>query len=482
MSEKGSLQDAADNDRILTAQLGRVFDSLPAIFYYNVPGIVVFGVILVLAGPQLGSVSWTQVAVATAVQSVGAVSAFVLYRHRRQELANLLQAERRLLFLQLVVGLCWGLVGWIYWRNGCPANNAAIAMGLFVNTWSTTFCRSAHRKMLFVGILVPAAVIAVRFASAPGFIAGAMLVCEPFWIVYILYVGLGSYRHVCAFFHVNFINEDMSAQLRKARDLALEEKMAAEAANTAKSKFIAGMSHELRTPLNAILGFSEIIAGQALGSSSKQYASYAQDIHDAGSHLLSLINDLLDVAKIEAGRMEIDPRPLDLAYALEGVERIIRDRAEAKHQQLAFAIDRATPSLVADERAFKQIVLNLVSNAVKYTQDGGHITVRCCKGADDGVQLCVADDGPGIAADKLEKIFQPFSQADNRYNRQSGGTGLGLSLVRGLVGLHKGRVWVESVVGQGTRMFVLFPARINENILGGVRPYQIGISCGKKPQ
>ena len=174
-----------------------------------------------------------------------------------------------------------------------------------------------------------------------------------------------------------FANEDLTDALRVARDDALRKRFEAEAANASKTIFLANMSHELRTPLNAILGFSDIIAEQSFGPAMDRYSEYARDIHNSGAHLLSLINDLLDVAKIEAGKMEIDPQPLDPAPLLESVHRLMGSRAAAKGQVLDFDLGENMRQIIADPRAIKQIVLNLVSNAVKFTPDGGRIQVRC---------------------------------------------------------------------------------------------------------
>jgi two-component system cell cycle sensor histidine kinase PleC len=218
------------------------------------------------------------------------------------------------------------------------------------------------------------------------------------------------------------------------------------------------MSHELRTPLNAILGFSEIIARECLGPvGSPRYKEYAGDIHNSGAHLLSLINDLLDVAKIEAGRMEIEPQIIETARTLESALKFVGARARDRRQQLTVAVADEALILYADERALKQIVINLVSNAVKFTHDGGSIDVSAKRNNAGDFELTVADNGPGIPAEKVGRIFKPFSRVDNRYDSENSGTGLGLALVRGLAELHGGRAWMESEEGTGTRVHVVLP-------------------------
>jgi two-component system cell cycle sensor histidine kinase PleC len=261
-----------------------------------------------------------------------------------------------------------------------------------------------------------------------------------------------------------FSHEDLSRELEEARDEALLKRAEAEAANASKTAFLANISHELRTPLNAILGFSELIARECLGPvGSPRYKEYASDIHSSGTHLLSLINDLLDVAKIEAGRMEVEPQMVETQRTLEGALKFVMSRARDRGQTLTIAVDQSAAVLYADERALKQIVINLVSNAVKFTQDGGRIDVSAKRNSQGDFELIVADNGPGISRDKIDRVFKPFSQADNRYDRQSGGTGLGLALVRGLCELHGGRAWIESEPGKGTRAIVVLPAKVSKS-------------------
>jgi two-component system cell cycle sensor histidine kinase PleC len=191
-----------------------------------------------------------------------------------------------------------------------------------------------------------------------------------------------------------------------------------------------------------------------------RYSEYARDIHHSGDHLLSLINDLLDVAKIEAGKMEIEAKPIDPRHVMDAIGRIMASRFAARGQHFSMALAPDLPLLVADERALKQMLLNLVSNAAKFTPPGGHIALTCGMGPQGGMEFCVDDDGPGIPPEKLARVFQPFSQIDNRFDREAGGTGLGLALVQGLVQLHGGSARLESRPGHGTRAYLYFPATL----------------------
>jgi len=264
------------------------------------------------------------------------------------------------------------------------------------------------------------------------------------------------YVTVC-FVLARAVREDRGRQIETRRRLA-EALADARAANTAKSKFLAAMSHELRTPLNAILGFSEVIATQTLGPvGSVKYLEYAKDIHFSGNHLLNLINDVLDLAKIEAGKIEIDRQMLDPCSLLEAAIRMTTPRAQAGGVKLDSAIETRDLVLFADERAATQALLNVVTNAVKFNQPGGTVHVELTRSTAGGVRFVVRDDGPGIPADQIDRLFEPFEQGENGYSKGKNGTGLGLAIVRSLMKVHGGHVWIESQVGEGTTVYLEFP-------------------------
>ena len=255
------------------------------------------------------------------------------------------------------------------------------------------------------------------------------------------------------------ITLDITADVRHETEL-LAAREAAEEANQAKSRFLAAMSHELRTPLNAILGFSEIMRDGTLfpqlGERGREYVGY---IHSSGRHLLDLINDILDISKIEAGNMQIDPTRVPTASAVDGACRMLRERAERNGLTVRIEVEAEIPDLWADPRAVKQILYNLLSNAIKFTPRGGSVTVTAASAAAGAeVLLVVADTGSGIPVDQMDRVLKPFEQLDNRYTRARGGTGLGLSLVQGLVGLHGGRLTIESEIGVGSTVSVALPA------------------------
>ena len=231
-----------------------------------------------------------------------------------------------------------------------------------------------------------------------------------------------------------------------------------EVANQHKSEFLANMSHELRTPLNAIIGFSEVLNEEMFGDVNAKQREYLLDIHSSGHHLLSLINDILDLSKIEAGRMELDLSSFNLAMLLDNTTTLVRERALRQGLTLTLDVPEGIADWVADTRKLKQVVINLLSNAVKFTPAGGRVTLRA-RVLDHAVEIAVVDTGVGIAADQQALVFEEFRQAGGDYLRKSEGTGLGLSLAKRFVELHGGSMRVESAPGQGSTFAFILPQR-----------------------
>jgi len=241
----------------------------------------------------------------------------------------------------------------------------------------------------------------------------------------------------------------------------LEEKgRQLEAASQHKSEFLANMSHELRTPLNAIIGFSEVLSDRMFGELNDKQAEYLKDIYASGTHLLSLINDILDLSKIEAGRMELEVTDFDLPQAIDNALTLVRERAGRRGIRLESTIDERLGEVRADERKIRQVVLNLLSNAIKFTPEGGRIEVAAVpKGG--SVEVSVSDTGVGIAPEDQEAVFEEFRQVGTSAAKQEG-TGLGLALCRKFVELHGGGIRVLSEVGRGSTFTFTIPVRRGE--------------------
>jgi PAS domain S-box-containing protein len=258
------------------------------------------------------------------------------------------------------------------------------------------------------------------------------------------------------------IRTDITELKRRERAL-FEAKEAAEGANRAKSEFLANISHELRTPLNAIIGFSELIVAETLGPISKPYREYMQDVLNSGRHLLEVINDILDLAKAEAGQLDLNQEELDLKDLVGGVLRLMRERAMRNRLDLSAKLAPTLPPLRADPRKLRQILLNLISNAIKFTPAGGSVTVSAIREPGGGdLLLCVSDTGIGIAPDDIATALRPFGQVDGTLSRKYEGTGLGLPLTRAMVELHGGEISIESQIDRGTSVVVRLPAALFE--------------------
>ncbi|MCA1403405.1 PAS domain-containing sensor histidine kinase [Ensifer sp. IC3342] len=270
----------------------------------------------------------------------------------------------------------------------------------------------------------------------------------------------------CEMTPVRDAEDRLTAIVVQSRDVSEEARLRAEAtakaayaesANDAKTRFLAAVSHELRTPLNAILGFSDVLAGEYFGKlENDRQREYVSLIHKSGAHLLSVVNTMLDMSKIEAGRYELVPEPFRVADAVAACEAMLSHQAREKGVRLASRVTRAVGEINADQRAFQQILINLVGNAIKFTDQGGLVTIDAeIDGA--ALKLTVSDTGIGIAEDKLQMLGQPFVQIQNDYTRRYEGTGLGLSLVKGLVTLHGGNVSIRSSEGEGTVVVISIP-------------------------
>ncbi len=253
---------------------------------------------------------------------------------------------------------------------------------------------------------------------------------------------------------VRDVSERMNyeAALRQAKEEA-------DAANRSKSQFLATMSHELRTPLNAIIGFAEVMQSEVMGPiGNERYRTYITDIHVSGTHLLQLINDILDLSKAETGKQELSEDSVDVAEIARATARVCRGSIEQAKLNVAIDMPPGLPRLRADERMIRQVLFNLIGNAVKFTPAGGHIAISGRLDPDSGITISVTDSGIGIATQDLARVLEPFVQVDNALSRRHTGTGLGLPAVKAIMQLHGGRLELSSSLGAGTTATVIFPA------------------------
>lgn len=270
----------------------------------------------------------------------------------------------------------------------------------------------------------------------------------------IIVVRDGRYVGICSGIAVL---DRVAEQAREQAEALSAARDAAEVASRAKSAFLANVSHELRTPLNAILGFSELIRLGIHGAMLGKYVDYANDIWNSGQMLLELINELLDLSKAEAGRLELCEEEFEVHVAVAECFRMVHERARSMGHRLTFSAGGGLPALQADRRMIRQMLLNLLSNAIKFTPPGGSISVDARLLADRAFELTVGDNGIGIAPGDIARVLEPFTQIDNKHNRKYEGTGLGLPLVKRLVELHGGVLTIDSELGAGTRVVIRFP-------------------------
>ena len=255
------------------------------------------------------------------------------------------------------------------------------------------------------------------------------------------------------------IISDITQRKRMEKDL-LAAKVKAEDANRAKSMFLANMSHELRTPLNAVIGFAEIIKNELLGAINEpRYREYAADIHSSGNHLLRVINDILDMTKVEAGTYQLREDVCDVAKVVGDAVASVRNLAIQHELTVRVEVPDDIPFLFADERCLRQMLVNFLSNAIKFTPKGGDVTVSARLEPDGAIALAVVDTGIGMAEDAIPQALTPFQQLEGSHGRKYEGTGLGLSLIKAMLDLHEGSLHVDSKLGAGTTVTAQFPPR-----------------------
>lgn len=312
--------------------------------------------------------------------------------------------------------------------------------------------------IVLAGTIPMTAALVLRFGMMDNTFYWALAAMAVGVHLYFLVLMTGLNSTVRAMLGYRAEKDALIAELEQAKSISDGARRRAEEANLAKSRFLATMSHELRTPLNAILGFSEVMKTEILGAHSvPTYKDYAADIHSSGQHLLNLINEILDLSRIEAGRYDLNEEPVTLADIAEDCHRLLKLKANNKSIEISEDFAEGLPQLWADERALRQICLNLLSNAVKFTPRGGMVTVRIGASRDGGQFLAIRDTGPGIPEEEIPRVLSTFGQGSLAHETAEGGTGLGLPIVKNLVDLHGGTFELNSKLRQGTEVVATFP-------------------------
>jgi len=370
----------------------------------------------------------------------------------------------RIAAANLFVIASWSSLGLWLWLKGDTNSNHIMIELLLAATFAahaaiTGSCRMIARPALVLYLVVLTAVpLQGLFVPATFTRSAFMVALAPLYVGFVALISRRNRKRARAAIMLAQERDTLMAELVMAKLESDRGREQAEAANLAKSQFLANMSHELRTPLNAILGFSEIISSRIFAKDDERTVEYANLIHSSGKHLLALINDILDLAKIEAGRWQLQEAEVNLHSIAADALQQVRWRAQNDHIVLENAVDPDLETVHADERSLKQILLNLLSNAVKFTPENGTVRIFARRHVDGGMLVGVSDTGIGIAPQDQAKVFDSFGQGKHDVAIADKGTGLGLTIVKGLAEAHGGTVRLESEVGVGTTVTLRLPA------------------------
>ncbi len=356
-----------------------------------------------------------------------------------------------------VFAVGWTSMGYFLWAPDGDLNHLLIIMLLACTLAGNAALAGASKPLSIVAFAIYGTALVVTPLRAGDLLYGGISVLAVVFVFYLGYMASQIYNTARDMLLLRNDKSELIAALAHAKTESDGARERAETANRAKSQFLANMSHELRTPLNAILGFSELIETRAFANNPEKHYEYAGMIHDSGQHLLTLINDILDLARIEAGSLVLQETEVDLATLIADVVRLMTHRAETSGSRIRIQTAADLPNLFADERALKQILLNLVSNAVKFTPEGGTVDVFAELEPGGGVCFGVSDTGIGIAQEDQARVFQNFGQGRHDVAILDKGTGLGLPIAKGLAEAHGAHIALYSRVGHGTRVTVSIP-------------------------
>ena len=425
---------------------------------------------------SLASMFWAPVAEAIAWLLMIIFSKVVLLEYCRR-FVNTPRAEinldywhRRLLITELGHGLVWAGFALVGIGTTDASSHVFIFASLIVILAIRMTFASTVLPILYMGTVPMLVAVVTRLLMLEHPFYWAMASMAVGVHVYFIFLAKGLNATALAMLEFRAEKDALIAELEQEKATSDEARRRAEGANVAKSRFLATMSHELRTPLNAILGFSEVMKSEILGPlENKSYKEYSGNIHDSGRHLLHLINEILDLSRIEAGRYELHEEPVRLTDIAEDCHRLLKLRAEHKGLLIELDFEDQLAQIWVDERAMRQICLNLLSNALKFTPRGGRIIVRVAAGPGGRQIMAVKDTGPGIPKEEIPKVMQAFGQGSLAYQTAEGGTGLGLPIVKNLVELHGGEFELRSELRKGTEAIVSLPA---SRVLASMPPLQ----------
>jgi len=378
--------------------------------------------------------------------------------------------RQKLVSLEFLHGIAWACVAFVGINSSEPAAHMLVFAAVVVVIAIRVMFASSVMSIVYAGTVPLTVALLSRFIylDNPFYFTLASLACGVH--VYFIFLANGLTSTFGTMLEFRAKKDLLIAELEEAKAISDSARARAESASMSKSRFLATMSHELRTPLNAILGFSEVMDKEIMGPlENKMYKEYVGNIHDSGQHLLKLINEILDLSRIEAGKYELVERDIMLSDMARDCNNLLLLKASGKHINFVTEYAEDLAPIWADEKAVRQICLNLLSNAVKFTPQHGTITTSV-GGTENGEQfLCITDSGPGIPENEMPKIMQAFGQGSLAHENAEGGTGLGLPIVKNLIELHGGRLELTSVLRKGTTATVFFPPK---RVLATVAPLQ----------
>ena len=368
---------------------------------------------------------------------------------------------------ELMQGVFWVVPLFFFWPETASSQGAFLVAAVMAVSAVRFLVVSNFMPVLIAGTGVMTIGVALRCITQhdPVYLslAGILITVEVFFL-FIARQLQSTARDMIIFRTQKDILID---ELHQARDRAEQEKQNAQKANMSKTAFLANMSHELRTPLNAILGFSDILQRELFGPiTNNTYRDYAGDINSSGRYLLGLINDILDISRIESGRRDISEEPVNLSVPLHHAKHLLEINAAQKSIAVEIFVENTLPKILGDERAIQQVAINLLTNAVKFTPRNGKVAMRAKRLNNGSIQLTVEDNGPGIPFEEQELALSAFTRGRMATTKAVEGAGLGLSIVRGIMELHDGRVSIQSATGQGTTVICVFPVK---RVLSGPR-------------
>jgi two-component system, cell cycle sensor histidine kinase PleC len=368
---------------------------------------------------------------------------------------------------ELMLGIIWVLPLFFFWPHADSLQGTFLVAAIMAVSAARFLVVSNFMPVLISGTGIMTIAIAMRclMESGPVFLALAILII----MLEMFFLFIARQLQETARDMIIYRNQKdiLIGELKMERDRAESERRKAETANHAKSSFLANMSHELRTPLNAILGFSEILEQEMFGPiANHTYKDYAGDIHHSGRYLLGLINDILDISRIEAGRRDINEEPINLIEPLNHAQHLLEIHAAEKAIAITVKAEASLPKIWGDVRAVNQIAINLLTNAIKFTPKKGKVEMTARRNYMGEIEMSVRDNGPGIPSNEIENALAAFTRGSLAAKKAIDGAGLGLSIVKGIMELHGGTIQIKSAVGSGTEVICTFPTK---RVLSGPR-------------